>query len=67
MEQHTETRTYQGESGTQAFDGYAGFTIGTRYELEVAEEGEGLLRIRPAGATWAGLVLTLAQYRRWFE
>lgn len=27
----TETRTYTGETGTEAYDGYAGLVIGTSY------------------------------------
>jgi hypothetical protein len=41
----TETRTYEGLSGTQAFDGYAGLRIGQRYTGVPQEDGTVLVAL----------------------
>lgn len=38
MNDSTETRTYVGETGGQAFDGMAGFRIGRQYEFSYTKE-----------------------------
>ena len=34
----TENRTFVGETGTQAFDGFAGFRVGQSYQLRHTRE-----------------------------
>jgi hypothetical protein len=34
----TSTLTYHGETGTQAYDGFAGFVIGRSYALTYSQE-----------------------------
>jgi hypothetical protein len=63
----TEKRTFVGESATDKFDGWAGFRIGVPVELEVVDEDESHVRVRPAGATWAGSVMSLTEYKKWFK
>lgn len=58
----TETRTFVGETSTDKYDGWAGFRIGVPVELEVVDEDESHVRVRPAGATWAGVVMKLAEF-----
>jgi len=36
----TETRTFVGETGTQVYDGWAGFRIGQAYELHVEHRAD---------------------------
>lgn len=63
----TEKRTFVGETSSDKFDGWAGFRIGQPVELEVVDEDESHVRVRPAGATWPGVVMTMAEYKKWFE
>jgi hypothetical protein len=37
-DEHIERRTFVGESGTMAFDGYAGFRMGREYQLRYTRE-----------------------------
>jgi hypothetical protein len=48
----TETRTYVGQSGTQAFDGFMGLRIDTRYTGVVQDDGTVLVAVvgAPMGA-----------------
>lgn len=62
LEMTTETKIYVGETGSEAYDGYAGLIIGTRY---TAEEREGRMHIilgngRPTS-------VTVEQWQRWFK
>ncbi|MGI4864611.1 MAG: hypothetical protein ACRYFZ_11875 [Janthinobacterium lividum] len=66
----TETRTFIGESGTQAFDGWAGFRIGQEYELHV-ERSDGdvflMLAYHEHATPGAGLVMSEEQFEKWFR
>jgi hypothetical protein len=62
----TETRTYDGLSGTQAFDGYAGLRIGERYTGVPQEDGTVL--VAPVGAPMGGGVkLSSEEWAKWFK
>ena len=39
----TETRTFVGETGTQVYEGWAGFIIGQTYALTYTQEGDEVL------------------------
>jgi hypothetical protein len=41
----TETRTYVGQSGTHAFDGFMGLRIDTRYTGVVQDDGTVLVAV----------------------
>lgn len=57
-----EAKTYVGETGSQAYDGYAGLVIGTRY---TATEQEGQLHIvLPNGRATS---VTPEQWQKWFK
>lgn len=60
--------TYVGQSGTQAFDGWAGFRIGQEYTLEVTdlENGEVDITFQYLGEE-RDVTLTKAQFEKWFE
>ncbi len=61
----TETRTYVGETGTQAFDGYAGLRIGQRYTG--TDESDGTVRVSAVGAAvGSGVTLKKEEWDRWF-
>lgn len=58
----TETKTYVGETGSQAYDGYAGLIIGTRY---TGTEQEGRVAITlPSGRATS---VSAEQWKRWFK
>jgi hypothetical protein len=62
----TETRTYDGLSGTQAFDGYAGLRIGERY-MGVPQE-DGTVLVAPVGAPMGGGVkVSSEEWAKWFK
>lgn len=65
MEQPTETRTYQGLTGTQAFDGYAGLRIGTRY-TGVPQESGAVLVSAVGAPVGSGVQLSSDEWRAWF-
>jgi hypothetical protein len=66
-DEHIERRTYVGESGTMAFDGYAGFRMGQSYQLRYTREFDEV-RIALDHAVIAGLIITLKveQFNKWF-
>jgi hypothetical protein len=68
MDEHIERRTYVGETGTAAFDGYAGFRMGREYQLRYTREFDEV-RIALDHAAIAGLVLTITveQFNKWFQ
>jgi hypothetical protein len=58
----TETRIYQGETGSQAYDGYAGLVIGQRY---TGTEQEGRMHIvLPNGRSTS---VTVEEWQKWFK
>jgi hypothetical protein len=62
----TETRTYEGLSGTQAFDGYAGLRIGERYTGVPQEDGTVL--VAPVGAmVGSGVKVSEEEWAKWFK
>jgi hypothetical protein len=62
----TETRTYIGESGTAAFDGYAGFRIGKNYTATTQEDGT--VRVTAQDALPGnGITLKKEEWARWFR
>ena len=67
----TETRTFIGETGTQAFDGWAGFRVGQTYQLQVEHRGDTvaiILNHHAHVSPGAGpLVVTSEQFEKWFK
>lgn len=64
----TETRTYVGETGGQAFDVMAGFRIDQQYQLSYTQEFDEVRIVLPHGSPGAGpLVLSVAEFERWFR
>jgi hypothetical protein len=62
----TETRTYVGQTGTHAFDGYAGLRIGQRYTGVPQEDGSVL--VSGVGVlTGRGVQVSADEWRLWFE
>jgi hypothetical protein len=53
-----ERRTYVGETGTAAFDGYAGFRMGREYQLRYTREFDEV-RIALDHAAAPGLLMTI--------
>lgn len=50
-----------------AFDGWAGFRVGQRYELEVSREFDEVRIVLAHGSAGAGpLVVTSEQYEKWW-
>lgn len=62
------SRTYVGETGTQAFDGWAGFRIGQSYDLTITrhENGDVDITLDHEGRE-RDLTLTADQWERWFK
>ena len=62
-----ERRTFVGEMGTQAFDGWAGFRIGQSYQLRYTREfDEVRIALDHAGPGAGPLVVTVEQFGKWF-
>jgi hypothetical protein len=61
----TETRTYTGLAGTQAFDGFMGLRIDTRYTGVVHDDGTVLVAVvgAPIGA---GVTVSSEEWGKWF-
>ena len=59
----TDTRTYQGETGTTAFDGYMGLRRGQRYTG--VGQGDGTVRVSAVGAR--GVSVTAVEWEQWFR
>jgi hypothetical protein len=66
-----ETRTFIGESGTPAFDGYAGFRIGQRYELRVERRDDSTVAVGLDHAHCTPgvgpMVVSKEQFEKWFS
>lgn len=61
-----ETKTYTGQTGTSAFDGYKGLRIGQRYVGTPQEDGD--IWVSAVGAPiGSAVVVTAEQWRLWFE
>lgn len=62
----TETRTYVGQTGTTAFDGFMGLRIGQRYTGVAQEDGSVLVSGvgTPAGS---GVTVSAEEWRLWFK
>jgi hypothetical protein len=67
MDEHIERRTYVGETGTSAFDGFAGFRLNKECRLRYAREFDEV-RIALDHAPQLGRVMTLTveQFNKWF-
>jgi hypothetical protein len=72
----TENRTYVGETGTQAFDGYAGLRIEKLYTGTISNDGTVLVSAVPpaeAGSRAAPVTasspvtLKLEEWQKWFR
>lgn len=65
----TQTRTYVGESGTAAFDGYAGLRIGQRYVGTAQEGGTVIVSLAPGEPARHGSDVTLkaVEWEKWFK
>ena len=61
----TETRTYVGQTGTQAFDGWAGFRLGQAYQLDYVLSAGQVAIERPTGQS--PLVLSVEDFNAWFK
>jgi hypothetical protein len=62
----TETRTYEGLTGTQALDGYAGLRIGQRYTGVPQEDGTVL--VASVGAmVGSGVKVSSEEWAKWFK
>jgi hypothetical protein len=61
----TETRTYLGETGTQAFDGFKGLRLDIRYIGVVQDDGTVLVAVvgAPMGM---GVMVRSEEYAKWF-
>jgi hypothetical protein len=66
-DEHIERRTYVGETGTSAFDGFAGFRLNQSYQLRYTREFDEV-RIALDHAATPGLIMTLevAKFDKWF-
>jgi hypothetical protein len=47
MDTRTETRMYVGQTGTHAFDGFAGYRVGQVYEMRYTVLGDGRVIVEP--------------------
>jgi hypothetical protein len=66
-DEHIERRTFLSETGTMAFDGYAGFRMDKEYQLRYTREFDEV-RIALDYAPTPGQVLTITveQFGKWF-
>jgi hypothetical protein len=65
--EHIERCTFVGETGTMAFDGYAGFRMNQSYQLRYTREFDDV-RVQLDYAQQPGQVLTLPmdKFVKWF-
>jgi hypothetical protein len=67
----TETSTFVGETATSVGDGYAGFRIGRRYQLQVEHRGDTvaiMLDHHEHVSPGAGpMVVSSEQFEKWFR
>jgi hypothetical protein len=66
-QEHIERCTFVGETGTMAFDGYAGFRMNQSYQLRYTREFDEV-RIALDHAVMPGRILTLEveKFNKWF-
>ena len=62
----TATLTYTGETGTQAYDGWAGFVIGRPYQLTYTEEGDEVL-VQLPHAPGRTARMSKENFKKWFR
>lgn len=63
----TESRTYIGQPGTIARDGWAGFAVGRRYTLRLlCADGQVCILYAQEAPEAGPLVVTSEQYEKWF-
>ena len=63
---NTQTLTFFGETGTQAYDGYAGFIIGRQYQLTYSEEFDEVLVQLPQ-APGREARMSKENFKKWFR
>lgn len=61
----TETRTYVGQTGTTAFDGFMGLRMGQRYTGVEQQDGR-VLVLSMATPMSGGVMVTGEQWAKWF-
>ena len=62
----TQTLTFVGETGTQAYDGYAGFVIDRSYSLTYSEEGDEVL-VQLPHAPERTARMSKENFKKWFR
>ena len=66
----TETRTYVGEPGTTAVDGYAGFQVGRQYAMTYLRRYDGSVVVSlthiPGEVGTSFIYLSREQFERWW-
>jgi hypothetical protein len=62
----TETRTYEGLTGTQALDGYAGLRIGQHY-AGVLQEYDTVLVLLMGAMVSGGVMVSNEEWAKWFR
>lgn len=66
-QKHIERRTYVGETGTSAFDGFAGFHLTQSYQLRYTREfAEARIELDHAATLGRILTLKVEQFDKWF-
>jgi hypothetical protein len=67
-DEHIERRSYVGETGTSAFDGFAGFRMNKSYQLRYTMREDGNVGIAFDHVPTEGrmLLVTKEQFGRWF-
>jgi hypothetical protein len=62
----TQTLIYTGETGTAAYDGWAGFVIGRQYELVIEQDFDEVLVHLPHAPGQQARMST-ENFRKWFR
>jgi hypothetical protein len=62
----TETRIFVGETGTQVYDGWAGFIIGHSYSLTYSQEVDEVI-IQIPHAPGRELRVSVDNFAKWFK
>jgi hypothetical protein len=62
----TSTLTFVGETGTQVYDGWAGFIIGRSYSLTYTQEFDEVI-IQIPHAAGRELRMSAADFAKWFK
>jgi hypothetical protein len=61
----SEVKTYIGQTGTQAFDGFKGLRVNQRYTGVAQEEN---ILVSPVGApVGKGILVTTLEWQTWFK